>query len=272
MSRLIERLLDAGSAVRTSLRLAVLGGSPVRAARTLAACLVVCVGAPALRRAGRTVTVHVGEVDFHVDHVTDLHVLREVWDARIYDTEVPDEPRVVLDVGANIGATVAFFKRRWPSCVVHGFEPDPGAFAKLSRNVGQLDGVVLHQMAVGAENGDVTLWSSAAAWTSSTLGPLGRGARPVRVAQRTLTAAIDLARADRVDLLKVDAEGAEFVLLPQAGREPRVQAIIGELHFDLAPEATVEDVLAALPGFDVEFSGDAARRMDMTARRRAPAQ
>ena len=104
----LERLFDAASAVRTSLRLAAIAGSPAATARTLAACGAVCVGAPVLRRTGRTVTVRVGDYDFHVDHVTDLHVLREVWDARIYDTDVTAEPALVLDVGANIGTRPSF--------------------------------------------------------------------------------------------------------------------------------------------------------------------
>jgi hypothetical protein len=91
------------------------------------------------------------------------------------------------------------------------------------------------------------------------------------VPQHSLGSALALAGDGDVDLLKLDAEGAEFAVLPQLAREPRVRALVGELHFDLVPAASVADVLRELSDFEIDLRGDSGRRMEVTARRRQPA-
>lgn len=55
---------------------------------------------------------------------------------------------VILDVGANVGATTEKYLHHFPQSVVHAFEPFPPAFSELQNRYGQLGRVHLHKLAV----------------------------------------------------------------------------------------------------------------------------
>lgn len=56
--------------------------------------------------------------------------------------EVPLEfvkPPRVLDIGANVGAFALWASRKWPGCTIDAYEPNPEAFAFLTKNVATFD-------------------------------------------------------------------------------------------------------------------------------------
>jgi hypothetical protein len=60
--------------------------------------------------------------------------MRSRCETTIYFESKNSQP-VIVDVGSNIGLAILFFKRLYPSSTVIGFEPDPGAFEVLKRNI-----------------------------------------------------------------------------------------------------------------------------------------
>ncbi len=66
---------------------------------------------------------------------------------------------VVLDIGANIGIMTVLLARHMTGGVVHAFEPIPENFSTLGRIVAhsRLDNVVLHQLALGDEAGELRM-------------------------------------------------------------------------------------------------------------------
>ncbi|MDQ2678877.1 MAG: FkbM family methyltransferase [Actinomycetota bacterium] len=66
---------------------------------------------------------------------------------------------VVLDIGANIGIMTVLLARHTTGGVVHAFEPIPDNFRALTRIVShyRLTNVVLHQMALGDEAGELRM-------------------------------------------------------------------------------------------------------------------
>jgi FkbM family methyltransferase len=175
---------------------------------------------------------------------------QEIFRAGCYDVELPARP-LVIDVGANIGMFTLFVKRRHPGAGVVSFEPVPENAAVLRQNLGlhRLDGVTVHEVALGREpEQDVPFTYYPALPGNSTRYPDQKGAvkaelgriysprvaerlyrgRDVTVRVDTLSAFLDPARP--VDLLKVDAEGAELEVL--LGIEPA--------HWPLIRHAVVE--------------------------------
>lgn len=223
-----------------------------------------------LRRMRRTLPVYVTadgrDHTFLVDCMGDLQVLYEVWGWRQYDLPELTEATTIVDAGANIGASVAFFKSRRPQAVIHAYEPDPATFAKLQRNLRGLSGVTLHPQAITDHDGVATLHSSPNSWDSSLV--CGTGG-PVAVPCRRLTTALREAGLERVDLLKLDVEGAEFAVLADDGALETIEALVAELHFDYVPDRELQDVLHACAGFRVAVSGDSETRMTLVGRRLA---
>jgi len=146
----------------------------------------------------------------------DGFVIRETFLSR--DSLPPDglQPRTILDVGANIGATMALCAVTFPDAQIVGVEPHPDNAEMCRRNV---PGLAVREAAAWPEPGTIKL---AGVGGSATVA--GQG---LEVPARPLTELVDGA----VDYLKLDVEGAERALLTRnTGWAGRVRCINVEVH------------------------------------------
>jgi FkbM family methyltransferase len=181
-----------------------------------------------------------GPVRFQVPDHAAFKVLHEMFVLGEYDLPMEPTPKRILDLGANIGASVLFFQRRWPDARVVAVEASPHLAALLTRNVAGLNVEVRHA-AVAAQAGTVRFAASDESWAGSVGGDGG-----VVVPAVTLDELLEIP----ADLVKVDVEGAEFEVLAAATRLDRVRAIVGEAHaLPDAPETRA--LLDGLEGFEV---------------------
>ena len=142
-------------------------------------------------------------------------------------------PRI-LDCGSNVGLASLFFKRRFPGARVTAYEADPALCAMTKKNLarnGAGDVGVVHA-ALWTSNGDVTFRSEGS--DSGMIDGLS-GTIPGRSVTVPSLRMRDILERERIDLLKLDIEGAEDAVL--ADCEPvldRVHAIVMDLHeFDV---------------------------------------
>jgi len=169
--------------------------------------------------------------------------LREVLVEEVYDCALPFVPHTFLDLGANIGlASIWFSNRIQPdptqsnrSAFLLAVEPVPenAAVAELNFRDNHILGQVV-RAAVGQHAGDA--WFEARA--ESNLGRLvneGANQAGIRVPVVGIRDLLDRFTEGRVDLVKMDIEGAEEDLL---GRDTdwlaRVRALMVEWHDDRA--------------------------------------
>jgi FkbM family methyltransferase len=135
----------------------------------------------------------------------------------------PDD--VVFDCGANVGDVTEPLAKS--GAHVHAFEPDPHAFGKLKKRVGNLQNVTLHNAAVGTSAGHIRLMrainfdddpNNGSVKSTTTSG--GRNINEeegngIEVPLISLPEFIDftLQKYDRIAFIKMDIEGAELELL-----------------------------------------------------------
>src|SRR5438045_9576180 len=62
------------------------------------------------------------------------------------------EPKVILDIGSNIGTSILFFHKRFPSARIYAFDPQPETFRVLQANVSSVPQVEIFNCALGATN------------------------------------------------------------------------------------------------------------------------
>jgi FkbM family methyltransferase len=159
------------------------------------------------------------------------------------------EGEQVVDLGAYSGDTTYFFaKAVGPRGRVLAVEPDPESFAALERNVREqgLDNVATEPSAVWDQAGTIVFQSGGV--TTSRVATDELSTRTVSVPTRTLEALLERHGFGRVDFLKMDIEGAEFTVLPQAReilRRLRPRMIL-EVHGEGTEPRTVAGVLAFL--------------------------
>lgn len=167
-----------------------------------------------------------------------------------YDVHFPPEADVIVDLGSNIGVSILDMRLRYPNAKIYGFEPDPAAFELLKRNVGDDPNVEIKQVAVGASDGTTDFYAAKDTWASS-LYPTRERQDCITVAMRSLDSLFDEYSIERVDLLKIDVEGAEDRIFKTFSSVPRVRWIVGELHLNILG-CTAEDFFQRhLPGFDI---------------------
>ena len=66
----------------------------------------------------------------------------------IYKKKIQENP-IIFDVGANRGQSIARFKKIFPKCVIHCFEPLDDEFLILKKNYSQDKSIILNNFALG---------------------------------------------------------------------------------------------------------------------------
>lgn len=154
---------------------------------------------------------------------------------------------LVVDVGANVGIVSLYLAKKFPKCRVIAFEPHPETFEYLKLNV-KVNGVnmLTYPHPVASDTRIVHLG-----------GDVDKNAGGVHIfgtdGQECITAKLSdvILPEDRVGLLKLDCEGAEWEILARTGLNWRnVKRIRGELHTNSTLEydaKLIERVVEAVP-------------------------
>ena len=158
------------------------------------------------------------------------------------------DPPTVVDVGGHCGAFAAYARLAWhPRAVVHSFEPYPPHVELLRRNTAAFPGVIVYPFGLAAADGAAELFldPGSGAGNSTVSGLVAAPAGSVPVPMRDAAAVWDGLGLGEVDVLKIDAEGAEAAILERLGpRLARVRVVLVEYHTD----ALRRRVDALLPG------------------------
>lgn len=156
------------------------------------------------------------------DQVITPWLKKGVWEpleTALFRSEI-GEGDVVVDVGANVGYyTLIAAHKVGKTGKVWAFEPDPDAFELLRRNV-QLNGydnVQLVPKALGAKPGTLKLFRHPTNRGDHRIYDPGDQREVVNVEVTTLDQYFG-ATEQRVDLIKIDTQGAECAILAGAGQ------------------------------------------------------
>ncbi len=178
----------------------------------------------------------------------------------------------IIDVGANVGTATIWLAARAPKARIAAVEPNPEVWQFLAQNV-QVNGldsrVQLIQAALGAASGTAYLEPGRYSIETRLAGSSVRDGLVTRTV--TLADLLDSAGMAKVDLLKLDCEGAEYEVLHSSNESVlrRIGAIVGEYH--AVPGRKREELGACLAeaGFSVSFDGGASQGMFRALRRGA---
>ena len=196
---------------------------------------------------------------------SELDVLDGVFLREDYDLPLVHRPATIVDLGSNSGATIHYFRARYPTAAIIGLEPHPDTFSRLRRNVRDLPNVRVRQEAVAGEDGEATLVPSPLSWASALRATSGPG---IRVSTRNLDSLMDELELDSIDVLKIDIEGAEHVVLESFRRMRDVATVVGEYHPEIHGRR-FEELERAFHGFDLDVRRNRAGVRHFRAVRRS---
>jgi FkbM family methyltransferase len=165
----------------------------------------------------------------------DIQSVREIWFDEGYKLPFDIAPRLIVDLGANIGMTSLWYSKRYACPAVIAVEPS-AENAKLLRKNFAANGIeaVVIEAAVGSRDGKATFLAA----RDSNLGTLAHGVSAEGVTVPVVSMRTVLQKAEKlgrgtIDLLKIDIEGGETDLLSaDTAWLGRVGAIVIEFHPD----------------------------------------
>jgi FkbM family methyltransferase len=185
------------------------------------------------------------------DGLSAAHTFREIFLTRDYEIPMLREAKQIVDVGANIGL-FSYYAVLRSNGFVHAFEADPGVYRLLVQNLGVVGpsrGRTNHA-AISGSSRPLAFYVSAISGWSSLYAVLGaRGGRKIEVPGIRLSDYLRSNGLTRVDVLKIDVEGAEFeMLLEDEGlRSFDIGSIVMEV--DRNPREGIQHTFAEMMDF-----------------------
>jgi FkbM family methyltransferase len=185
-----------------------------------------------LRESGLTVALR------HSAH--DSATLAEVFHRGDYRlgpevAEAIGQPRIIIDLGANIGLFGAFAAPLWPEASIIGYEADPENVAVHVQTIAANrleDRWRVVSAAAGAREGEAVLAHGRAMGSFVVEEGTDPGVPTIGVPMRDVMSEVCSA-----DLVKIDIEGGEWdILLDHRFRRDPPRAIVLEYHPHLCPE------------------------------------
>ncbi len=133
---------------------------------------------------------------------------------------------VIFDVGAHAGSSSIAYRRLFPQANIHAFEPTPAAVDNLRAKFAEDDLHQLHALALSDRQGTMAVNLNASGATNSLLStdadaspdwrPLIETKRKIIVPIQTIDAFCAEKGITRIDLMKIDVQGAENRVLKGA--------------------------------------------------------
>jgi FkbM family methyltransferase len=169
------------------------------------------------------------------------------------------DPKVILDLGANLGEISIYLAHRLPHARVVAFEPAPENLAAFERNLAAqrapLANLELVREAVGDRSGEIEFIVGAGdldtAIVDDNLERLkkkrGVAVEVVKVASDTLENHCARLGVGDIDFLKLDLEGGEPLL---AASIARMAGRIGAAYVEISRFNTIEAYLGLIAAFD----------------------
>ena len=177
------------------------------------------------------------------------YIYKEIYLEGVYkdvmNSFIGHDDKIIVDIGANIGCTVQYFRDYGK---VYAVEPSPEHFEalKYNKDYNHWDNVKIFQVAIADKDGEMTLHQhNGNRACHSLINDYGQGGEKVKT--QTLETFFKENKLETVDFMKFDVEGAEESILcaPEfSDVAPMIKSMMIEFHFPNFP--TIINHLIAL--------------------------
>lgn len=148
----------------------------------------------------------------------------------------PGQPKVILDIGANIGAISVLMAILYPDAKIFAFEPVKENFNILLMNIAEYNNIVAFNFALGDRNEKRHILQSSDALNHGGHSFNAQGCNPLALAEsvdvKNINEVIEGIGLENIDLIKIDCEGSEAEILMglDDAKLEKVGMILGEMH------------------------------------------
>jgi FkbM family methyltransferase len=177
---------------------------------------------------------------YYRSSTSDMTVIYEIVLKRGFNSEyyLPKRvnPKIILDIGANIGATTIYYANRFPDAKIYSFEPLLENYKILEKNTSNIENVSVFNYGLGKNDGffDIYLTDDEENFGGATMNNSGMHEKESieKCEVRSIDTVLKELDISSIDLIKIDTEGAEFDILMNIphGVIQQTKWITGELH------------------------------------------
>jgi FkbM family methyltransferase len=173
-------------------------------------------------------------------NTTDAQVLWDTFSRKYHLPPIDlDEDAVIVDLGSNVGYTMAHFAYLYPKSHIFGVEINSGNFEMAKKNLATLkDQCVIIHAAIWSENGMVS-YGGNAEWGYSIVRERDHNSNiEHQVLAKTLDTIFQEYNLKKIDYLKMDIEGAEKFVLQNPEKWIK---FVRSMKIEIHPPATFEE-------------------------------
>jgi FkbM family methyltransferase len=161
---------------------------------------------------------------------TDKSTFYKIFYFKEYNIPVNFNPKVILDLGANIGLAAVYFAQKYPNARIISVEPEPSNFKMLLKNTESYSNVTCLNYGVWSKVTNLEIESG--------YGNCGFRTTEVDYNNSNTIEAISIDKIlddfqlDHIDILKIDIEGSEKEIFEKNFERwlPKTNMIVIELH------------------------------------------
>ena len=168
-------------------------------------------------------------------NTSDQWLLNKIFQEQEYNFKIANfEPRLILDCGANVGYSTAYFANKYPQAKIIAVEPEALNFKMLTYNTHFFDNVTCINSAIWYKEGYIKILPDMPGNTLAFMTEDTNADDPEALKTTTIATLLTDSGFDEIDFLKVDIEGAEREVFDDIARPdewlPKVKVMTIELH------------------------------------------
>lgn len=185
---------------------------------------------------GKVITIKLKEYLYPIyvrKNGSDIEVFYEVLVKQDYrfKRKLSFEPQVIVDCGANIGLASVYFKSKYPESTIIAIEPEINNYNMLVNNLKNYSDIHCLNLGIWSRKANIAVDDSQASDYGFSFHEVDDHVEDA-VKAVSIKNIIEQYSLDRIDILKVDIEGAELELFKNNYDDwlPFVRVLIIELH------------------------------------------
>jgi FkbM family methyltransferase len=121
-------------------------------------------------------------------------------------------PKVIIDAGANAGFASIYFAHAYPRARVFAIEPEENSCQMLLRNAEFYPNILPIRAALWSEEGELQITNPNSDKWSFQVNKLTKDKAAETIDAITMDKLLSMAKTDKIDIIKMDIEGAEAEL------------------------------------------------------------
>lgn len=188
---------------------------------------------------------------------TDKWVFKQVFVNNEYSFRIKEQPSVIIDAGANTGMASIYFANKFPDAKIIAIEPENGNYSILLKNTSSYPNITPIKAALWNKEGIISVIDiGLGSWGFITEEQTNSNTNiddTNSVKAITINSILNRFGIDKIDILKIDIEGAEKEVFSDSAKWlDKTETIIAELHDRMKPGCS-RVFYANSNGFDQEW-------------------